>query len=66
VGAVKTGWNLVGLEKNQLQLRSGRSPEAIQGAGEDKQDGNQDVLIKYRKVARIALGLNKPAPWPSG
>jgi len=46
------------LKNNQLQLRSGRSPDAIQGAGEDKQDGNQDVLIKYRKVARIALGLN--------
>jgi hypothetical protein len=47
------------LKNNQLQLRSGRSPDAIQGAGEDKQDGNQDVLkSKYRKVARIALGLN--------
>jgi hypothetical protein len=32
------------LKKNQLQLRSGRSPDAIQGAGENKQDGNQDVL----------------------
>jgi len=66
VGAVKDGWGIWGLKNNQLQLRSGRSPDAIQGAGEDKQDGNQDVLVKYRKVARIALGLNKPAPWPSG
>jgi len=59
VGALKDGWGIWGLKNNQLQLRSGRSPDAIQGAGEDKQDGNQDVLkSKYRKVARIALGLN--------